>query len=450
METFDALSDDEVADEITTWAGRVAAGEARLLALIGEFDRREAWCQPGFLSCAHWLSWWLGMGTRAAYERVKVARALRELPLTMAAFSRGQLSWTQVRAVCRVAVAADEQTYIELARNASGAQLEKLVRGVRRARKPAEDAADPERAKHLMRSSVRYDDDGNLVITVKVPAEQGAVILAAIDLARGELDRERAAECSAEQQDTAEPTECSAEPSSPQGLSRTAMYGDADPKVRASVAEGLVRVAQTSLAAVTKGHADVARRTRQQLTALIDPLSGWARLPNGELLPPTAAPPSAPELRQHLRPLIAQDLTRFDLGRSTRVVSDALRELLGQVDGERCRFPGCTRHRKLHAHHVVYWSAGGPTDLSNLVLVCSRHHTIVHAQGFRLTLGADRTLKVTTADGLRLLHHPTLDPQPATALDPDGLIGPGTLPPLTSYDRLDLRYAVSVLLQHAA
>ena len=59
-------------------------------------------------------------------------------------------------------------------------------------------------------------------------------------------------------------------------------------------------------------------------------------------------------------------------------------------------------------------------------------------------------MKVTTSDGLRLLHHPKLEPQPASALDPDGVIGPGTLPPLTSYDRLDLRYAVAVLLQHAA
>ena len=384
METFDSLSDDEVADEITTWAGRVAAGEARLLALIGEFDRREAWAQPGFLSCAHWLAWRVGVGPRAAREWVRVARLLRDLPRTAEMFGRGQLSWTQVRAITRVAVSADAQTYIDLARNASGAQLEKLVRGVRRVRKPAEDAADPERAKHLMRSTVRYDDDGDLVITVKVPAEQGPVILAAIDAARHDLDREQAAESSAD--DSERPDRCgevgSAEPSSPQGLSRTAMYGDADPQVRASVAEGLVRVAQTSLATVAKGRADVARRARQQLTCLVDPVSGWARLPDGELLPPAAAPPSAAELRAHLRPLIAKDLTRFDLGRTTRVVSDALRELLGQVDGERCRFPGCTRHRKLHAHHVVYWSVGGPTDLANLILLlCSRHHTIVHAQG---------------------------------------------------------------------
>ncbi|HVE98190.1 MAG TPA: DUF222 domain-containing protein [Mycobacteriales bacterium] len=408
METFEALSDDQVAEEIATWASRVAAGEARLLALIGEFDARDAWSQPGFLSCAHWLSWRIGWGTRAAYEKVKVARALRGLPQTLAAFSRGQLSWTQVRAICRVAVAADEHVYIDLARHASGAQLEKIARGVRRAR-----------------------------------------MLAAIDAARQQLDTERAAECSAEDsipQDLA--AECSAEHSRPP---RTWPAGeDSDPTVRASIAEGLVRVAQTSLATATKGRADVARRARQRLTALVDPLSGWTRLADGELLPPNAAPPSAAELRAHLRPIVAADLTRFDLGRTARVLSPQLRELLGQIDGERCRFPGCTRRRKLHGHHVIYWSAGGPTDLSNLVLLCSRHHTVVHAQGFGLTLRPDRTLKVTTGDGVPVLHHPTLTAEPAAALDPDGLIGPATLPPMTSYDRLDLEYVVWVLMQHAA
>ncbi|MCW2600338.1 MAG: hypothetical protein JWM02_2167 [Frankiales bacterium] len=67
METVvEGLSDDELAEEITTWAGRIAAGEARLLALIGEFDDRGAWGGPGLLSCANWLSWRLGMGRNAA------------------------------------------------------------------------------------------------------------------------------------------------------------------------------------------------------------------------------------------------------------------------------------------------------------------------------------------------------------------------------------------------
>jgi hypothetical protein len=74
------LSNEEVEDGLRTWAGRVAAGEARLLAFVGEFDERHGWAVSGILSCAHWLSWRLGMGQNAAGERVRVARALRSLP----------------------------------------------------------------------------------------------------------------------------------------------------------------------------------------------------------------------------------------------------------------------------------------------------------------------------------------------------------------------------------
>src|SRR5674476_219326 len=93
------LSDERVAEALTTWAGRVAAGEARLLAYIGEFDERRAWAVHGILSCGHWLSWRLGMGPNAASERVRVARALRGLPGMFAAFAAGRLSYTQVRAI---------------------------------------------------------------------------------------------------------------------------------------------------------------------------------------------------------------------------------------------------------------------------------------------------------------------------------------------------------------
>ena len=129
-----------------------------------------------------------------------------------------------------------------------------------------------------------------------------------------------------------------------------------------------------------------------------------------------------------LRPLTAADLSRGDLGRTHRLPSLALRELLGTIDGERCRFPGCTRRRKLHAHHVRYWSEGGNTDLANLLLLCGRHHTLVHAEGFRLTLDPDRTLAVTTRDGAPVPHFPPLPWGDPGELDPTGTIGGDTLP----------------------
>ena len=178
------------------------------------------------------------------------------------------------------------------------------------------------------------------------------------------------------------------------------------------------------------------RRAKPRLTAQLDPLSGWARLHNGELLPP--------EIAKTL------SLTQFDRGRSQRDVDLRLRQFLGAVDGERCRFPGCRHTRHLKAHHVIWWSRGGPTDLANLVLVCGRHHQLIHDEAFTMTLHADRTLTVRAADGTILPAHPDLPVASAEDLDPAGHITPDTCPSPWALDRLHLSYAVSVLIHLAA
>ena len=86
------------------------------------------------------------------------------------------------------------------------------------------------------------------------------------------------------------------------------------------------------------------------------------------------------------------------------------------------------------------------------MLVCARHHTLIHAQGFRLRLHTDRRLEVHTADGVLLLHHPAQpwgDPA-ALARGCGQLVSAETLPPDHCDPRIDLRYVVSVLLAQAS
>ena len=71
------------------------------------------------------------------------------------------------------------------------------------------------------------------------------------------------------------------------------------------------------------------------------------------------------------------------VGRKTRVVPQAIKRALWARDGG-CRFPGCGRKRFVDAHHVEHWSSGGETSLANLMLLCSKHHTLVHEGGFRI------------------------------------------------------------------
>ncbi len=439
-EEMSALSNEQLTDEITTWAGRVAAGEARLLAYIGELDKREAWSGIGILSCAHWLAWRLGMGSKTASERVRVARALLTLPLTAREFAAGRLSFTQVRAITRTATAQDEETYVSIARHASGGQLERLARGVRRARKLSEREKELAEARarndvpppSLPRLTIAYELDGDMRITLRASAADAAVLLAAVEAVQADLDSASRPAPNSSAEESGGPTEA--------------------PIPRTTPGEALMELSRAYLRQRAVVHPKKARRDRGRLTLQVDPLSGWARLPDGELLPPAVMGATGLNLPGGigLRELRPSDLTRFDSGRSQREASQSLRDLLGSVDGERCRFPGCSRRRRLHAHHVVYWANGGRTDLSNLVLQCSRHHTLVHSEGFRLSLHPTRrTLTVTTRKGAVIKHRQPLPWRPAGELDPHRVIGPKTLPP-TVLDRLDLHYAVSVLLQHAA
>src|SRR5438874_2133817 len=114
------LSDDELVESVLTWSARIACAEAKLLDLIAELDEREVWAQHGVSSCARWLSWKVGWSSSTARERCRVARALPALPLIREALGGGQLSYSQVRALTRVATGQDQTRWLALARSSTG------------------------------------------------------------------------------------------------------------------------------------------------------------------------------------------------------------------------------------------------------------------------------------------------------------------------------------------
>jgi len=92
---FATMDDDALAAAVSTLAAHIHAATYRLLALIAELDRREVWAAQGALSCAHWLSWACGIDTHTAREKVRVARALGELPLLSEALAKGELGYSR-------------------------------------------------------------------------------------------------------------------------------------------------------------------------------------------------------------------------------------------------------------------------------------------------------------------------------------------------------------------
>jgi hypothetical protein len=94
----------------------------------------------------------------------------------------------------------------------------------------------------------------------------------------------------------------------------------------------------------------------------------------------------------------ASDGRTLDMGRSSRRPSRRQRKALLRRDAG-CATPGCRATRFLHAHHVVYWSQGGRTDLDNLVLLCGRHHRLLHDGAFTIEALGRQRFRFRDADG---------------------------------------------------
>ncbi|MBK6849767.1 MAG: DUF222 domain-containing protein [Proteobacteria bacterium] len=444
---------DALSEQIADLAAHLHAATYRLLCLIREFDRRHGWVS-GFNSCAHWLAWRTGIELGAAREKVRVARALTELPETSAALAAGQVSYAKVRALTRVATPQTESELLAIACCGTAAHVERVVRGYRRAVSAQQEAADT-RARHEARGlQVYWDEAGMLVVRGRLPAEQGARFLAALEAAKALLLEERG------------PVDVSAETSSPApltGAAPAAALVATPPRLFAETpqaqrqADALVRVAEAALADGLAGE----RAAEAQLVVHVD----------AEVLgrPAAAGGRSALEQGPHVSAETSRRLAcdaslvrlvegplgePLSIGRKTRAVPEPMRRALHNRD-RGCRFPGCGVQRRLHAHHLEHWADGGPTAVSNLVELCAFHHRQVHEGGCRVERSSAGALRFFDPRGRELAPAPTAPRVPGSAVATLASanrravgqpIGAATLNTWNGVDELDLDWAVSSIL----
>jgi hypothetical protein len=153
---------DRLGDEIADLSAHLDAATARLLELIREFDARGGW-NTGFRSCAAWLSWRTGLAPGAAREHVRVARALGNLPLLAQALACGEVSYSKVRELPRVATAETEERLLAVGRAGTAEHVERIVRGWRRVDRQAE--AREAARRHASRALHVYpDSDGTMIV----------------------------------------------------------------------------------------------------------------------------------------------------------------------------------------------------------------------------------------------------------------------------------------------
>ena len=361
-----------IAREMCELAAYLHAGTARLARLAARFDDRGGWSGEGMRSCAQWLSINTGHGLRAGESLVAVGHAMETLPQIAAAFASGELSPDKVRELCRVATPADEDIWLEVARQASAAQLTRIVRAGRRCMDQADpDQASVQRAQRGLWTT--WDDDGTLRLRAILSPEDGAKVHAALEAVRRALPA---------------PSRESLDPA----IDRPAAHR----------ADALVAVCERALA----GGGEIGDRpvVVPQLVVHVDAgvltgtdPAGRCHLDGGPWLSPEVARRIGCDTE--VVAITERDGLPIDVGRARRIVSLPLRRALQVRDGF-CRFPGCAvPARFTEAHHLEHWIDGGPTDLDNLCCACGLHHGLLHQGVVRILRGVDGELGFETADG---------------------------------------------------
>ena len=345
--------------EISELCSHIYAAEHRLLSLVRQFDEQQGWVHLGFHSCAHWLNFKCGIDMNTARERVRVAHALGRLPKIDERFSAGAVSYSKVRAMTRIADANNEDYLLMIAKHGTAHHVEKLVRLCRRVerRRDAEVAVQQHNNRQL---SYYYDSDGSLVIKGRFPAEQGAVIVKALEMA---MERQYAEQSDAEEL----------------------------PPVAARRADSLAEVAEEYM-----NSEPVPNSTADRYQVVVHVLE--RSLEREPVAPREALQQDGPHVSAETSRRIACDCSVLGIrdgekgeplaiGRRSRSIPPAMRRALRLRD-RGCRFPGCTSDKFVDGHHIQHWADGGETNLDNLVLLCRRHHHLVHEGGF----GCERSI----------------------------------------------------------
>ncbi len=430
--------------EIAELSARIDAAVYELLVRIRRFDELEGW--SGATSYAQWLSWRANLAPGTAREYVRVAHALAKLPKTSDALRRGQVSYSKVRAITRVATPATEDRLLHLAHQGTAAHLEQIVRAWRLCDRQHEGREDRERRRNH-RLSIYPDADGMFVVRGRLTPEVGAVVRRAIEAASDQLYQE-AKEVEPRNIDSPGCRQADA-----LGLiAESALAAKLDTGTAGDRYQVVVHVDPDSLKEdVSAETSHAADRPSERVSAETSGGNGQAALEEAGGIRVSA------ETSRRLACDAGKVVMRHDaegnivdVGRKTRTIPPALRRALASRD-RHCRFPGCEA-RRCDAHHIRHWADGGATKLENLVLLCRRHHRLVHEEGYGITLDAEGQPQFTHATGRPL---PTVPAMPAWSGDPlaptdaklaeDGIrIDSQTSIPNWDGKHLDLPYVIGV------
>ncbi len=380
--------------ELRAEIDRLESQAARLLVAVE--DRGIPYGQ-GATSVGAWAQWRTGQRWADAKASFDAGLACEQLPLTAKAWAQGEISASAARTICRGLRPGHEQVYREVedtlvyfAAEHNMAELDGLIGYYRRCCDQVDDREPADRnGAHLSPVADRWQLDADL------DALAGETVKRAVDAA-------------------------------------TDLPADGDTRSPARRrADALVRICRFFL-----DHEDlpVEGGEAPHVTLVIP----WDQIT--DCIPCPAIPRDPTNLVAFLsggqraqllcdcniaRMILGPDSQPLDVGRAQRAVPRWLRRAVAQRD-RHCRYPGCDRRpHRCEVHHVIAWTHGGPTALSNLVLLCPYHHHVIHRAGWTATFDGT-TLAVTNPDGTNIheLHRSWRTGQglPAPTQRPAGVI----------------------------
>jgi len=352
--------------------------ELERLRRLAEIERRGLFARDGHLSAAAWLVDRFRLARGSARVATRTARALDQMPLTQRALQAGDVTLSAARVLADareanpVAFERSEGELVQAARIHSVAGLQRLAsfwreRLQRQTDPPGEDGGL--RGQRRLHASLTFQ--GMVRVDGDLDPEGGEALLTALGAV---MDAESRSRTDPEMRTPAQRRADALSEICRQWLDR---------QDRPTIAGERPHLTMT-VAAEVLGHGSSDRTvighgsgTAADIAAELDHVGAVG----GEIVRRLACDASV------MRIVMAGASQPLDVGRRTPVVPPAIRRAVIARDN-RCRFPGCDRpHPWCDAHHVLHWAEGGTTALSNLVLLCRRHHRLVHEPGgFRLDL----------------------------------------------------------------
>ena len=459
---------DELESEIVSLHAHLCAEEYQFLVKLREFDLRQGWRAYHFNHCAEWLNMKCGISLSTGREKLRVAKALFFLPQISGAYQNGELSYSKVRAMTRVASETTEQELLGYARKATASQVDQHCAGLRNVQQKFSTPC-ANRAHDQRKFRVTPTLDGLFLLNGELPEEGARLVLKALEqcMARALREQDPSAEDLEELENpSAEgaPVWDSEDPAAQRAAAVKRDQQQADALVdlsREYLAGGTGRKTSTADHYQVLVHVDeAALRGQPNTDSKSDlPIETVRRLccdgsvvavtensvPEGvkdrvsteapdeanasrdalEFSPATSADnaPAGSTVNSQDNTLtdLADDPSRdaftippenatngvagrsrpsLNLSRKHRLVQPALRRALEARD-RGCRFPGCSHERWLDAHHVVHWVDGGETSLGNTLLLCSRHHRLLHEGGFAIRADTNGEWQFQNAKGMK-------------------------------------------------